>query len=113
MAWWDHEELKGPKHRSDRYIVSFPDGYTKDEVASAQRRLDKQKTQYGRQDMTDTDPVTVPDEAAELYAENIRLTARVKKLNKILDTAQDFFAEIGVDAAYEAIEAARKDMERT
>ena len=41
------------------------------------------------------------------------LTARVKKLNKILDTAQDFFAEIGVDAAYEFIEAARKDMERT
>ena len=84
MAWWDHEELKDPKHRSDRYIVSFPDEYTKDEVASAQRRLDKQKAQYERQDMSETGPVTVPDEAAGLYADNIRLARRVKELEEAL-----------------------------
>lgn len=39
MAWWDHEELKSPADRSDRYIVSFPDEYTAEEVAAAQIRL--------------------------------------------------------------------------
>ena len=32
--------------------------------------------------MTDTDPVTVPDEAPELYAENIRLSRRVRELER-------------------------------
>jgi hypothetical protein len=28
MAWWDHEELKAPEDRSDRYKRTFPDEYT-------------------------------------------------------------------------------------
>lgn len=40
MAWWDHEELKAPKDRSDRYKVEFPSGYTTGEVVAAQMRLD-------------------------------------------------------------------------
>lgn len=80
MAWWDHEELKDPTCRSDRYIVSFPDEYTKDEVAAAQRRLDKQGTRNGKQDISETVPVTVPS----LYAENIKLRQRVKELEKSL-----------------------------
>jgi hypothetical protein len=23
MAWWDHEELKAPADRSDRYVLAF------------------------------------------------------------------------------------------
>jgi len=28
MAWWDHEELKAPEDRSDRYKRTFPEKYT-------------------------------------------------------------------------------------
>lgn len=45
MAWWDHEELKEPRFRSDRYITSFPSEYTEAEVKAAQRRLDQQEAQ--------------------------------------------------------------------
>lgn len=27
MAWWDHEELKSPEDRSDRYKAAFPEEY--------------------------------------------------------------------------------------
>lgn len=27
MAWWDHEELKAPADRSDRYKKAFPEEY--------------------------------------------------------------------------------------
>lgn len=38
MAWWDHEELKSPADRSDRYIVEFPGGYSKEVVQAATLR---------------------------------------------------------------------------
>lgn len=38
MAWWDHEELKEHKYRSDRYILAFPNEYTKEEVEAAKKR---------------------------------------------------------------------------
>lgn len=39
MAWWDHEELKAPADRSDRYKVAFPNEYTPTEVAEAATRI--------------------------------------------------------------------------
>lgn len=39
MAWWDHEELKAPENRSDRYKVTFPEEFSSREVAEAQARL--------------------------------------------------------------------------
>jgi len=44
MAWWDHEELKDPRNRSDRYIVNFPNEYTEKEVEAAQKRLNKESS---------------------------------------------------------------------
>jgi hypothetical protein len=51
MAWWDHEELKSPADRSDRYKLTFPDEYSAEEIfraalrqkdfAEIQRYLDK------------------------------------------------------------------------
>lgn len=43
MAWWDEEEKKDKRYRSDRYKVAFPDEYTQEEVRDAQRRLDQQE----------------------------------------------------------------------
>lgn len=43
MAWWDAEELKPKRNRSDRYKVAFPDEYDAAEVADAQDRLNQQK----------------------------------------------------------------------
>lgn len=43
MAWWDSEELKEPRYRSDRYKVAFPDQYTKQEVLDAQQRIEQQE----------------------------------------------------------------------
>lgn len=43
MAWWDHEELKSPNARSDRYKVNFPEGYSKREVEEAQQNLDSDR----------------------------------------------------------------------
>lgn len=45
MAWWDEEEKKDKRNRSDRYKVAFPDEYTKEEVRDAQQRLDQQEEQ--------------------------------------------------------------------
>ncbi len=43
MAWWDHEELKDPRYRSDRYITAFPSEYKPREViAAAKRRLEEE-----------------------------------------------------------------------
>lgn len=39
MAWWDHEELKSPEHRSDNYKLAFPDEYTAQEVQDARDRV--------------------------------------------------------------------------
>lgn len=39
MAWWDHEDLKDPRYKSDRYKVTFPEGYTDREVIEARERL--------------------------------------------------------------------------
>lgn len=39
MAWWDHEELKSPNDRSDRYIVTFPREYTSKQVEDARARM--------------------------------------------------------------------------
>lgn len=50
MAWWDHEELKSPEMRSDRYITAFPSGYSPEQVAAAQRRLDMVNHAYDDQD---------------------------------------------------------------
>lgn len=43
MPWWDEEEKKDKRNRSDRYKVAFPDEYTKEEVRDAQQRLDQQE----------------------------------------------------------------------
>jgi RecA/RadA recombinase len=43
MAWWDHEELKSPKDRSARYIVNFPQGYTKKEIEAAKKEYEQDK----------------------------------------------------------------------
>lgn len=32
MAWWDHEELKNPEHRSTKYKFTFENLYTQDEL---------------------------------------------------------------------------------
>lgn len=44
MAWWDHEELKAPDDRSDKYKTTFPSEYTKEEeeVDAAYARLHKE-----------------------------------------------------------------------
>lgn len=41
MAWWDHEELKDPKYRSDRYKLAFPTGYTQQELDEARARQEQ------------------------------------------------------------------------
>lgn len=38
MAWYDHEELKAPADRSDRYKITFPDEYPADVVHDARLR---------------------------------------------------------------------------
>lgn len=43
MAWWDHEELKDKRYRSDRYRVAFPDQYTEAEVKAALLRIEQQE----------------------------------------------------------------------
>lgn len=43
MAWWDHEDLKSPKDKSDRYKVTFPEEYTPKEVKEALERIQKEK----------------------------------------------------------------------
>lgn len=43
MAWWDSENLKTVKDRSDRYKVAFPDQYSLQEVLDAQRRIEQQE----------------------------------------------------------------------
>lgn len=35
MAWWDHEELKDSKDRSDRYKLTFENEYTEEELVAA------------------------------------------------------------------------------
>lgn len=40
MPWWDHEELKEPAARSDRYKVHFPEEYPPEVVQAAQARLE-------------------------------------------------------------------------
>lgn len=54
MAWWDHEELKDPKYRSDRYKLAFPTGYTQEEI-------DEARTRQEQRDMTTRDTLGVPD----------------------------------------------------
>ena len=41
--WWDKEELKDKRFRSDRYKVAFPDQYTEAEVRAAQQRIEQQE----------------------------------------------------------------------
>lgn len=54
MAWWDHEELKDHKYRSDRYKLAFPTGYT-------QQEIDEARTRQEQRDMTTRDTLGVPD----------------------------------------------------
>ena len=51
MAWWDHEDLKSPENKSDRYKAAFPKEYTdvqtnrkpwqmhQDDTLTTQRRI--------------------------------------------------------------------------
>jgi hypothetical protein len=39
MAWWDHEELKAPADRSDRYVLAFPSEYSAERVIEAIRHI--------------------------------------------------------------------------
>lgn len=44
MAWWDHEELKAPENRSDRYILAFPSEYPNYIVEQARIRREQEET---------------------------------------------------------------------
>ncbi len=52
MAWWDHEDLKSSGSKSDRYITTFPEGYSPHEVKKAAERLNNE----GRLEGTETEP---------------------------------------------------------
>lgn len=41
MDWWDHEELKSPDDRSEKYKVAFPDEYSGDKTRRIQTVSEK------------------------------------------------------------------------
>lgn len=55
MAWFDHEELKAPMDRSDRYKIAFPDEYSPEEVENARIR----QRSRGVPNMTDLEHATL------------------------------------------------------
>jgi hypothetical protein len=43
MAWWDHEDLKSPENKSDRYKLAFPEHYSSAELKEAAKREEQRK----------------------------------------------------------------------
>lgn len=52
MAWWDHEELKQPENRSDRYKLAFPEEYDHTEIRQLKliRELEEELVDWRQRD---------------------------------------------------------------
>lgn len=70
MAWWDHEELKSPQNRSDRYKVAFPGEYTQQEVDEARKRQENREMSFRmHQDLTGGIPEPAPEKPVSFVTE--------------------------------------------